>query len=99
MDLHAVIYHTKGCQKCRLTKKIFEDANVPVTTILIDPDTEFGTKKSDRFKTEGYKSFPVVRVYLGIEDDGSEWVDSWSDLQLNKVRYWIKRFTTQDTSL
>lgn len=89
-SLNVVIYHTKGCQKCRLTAQRFEQANISITQILVDPNTEWGQNKLGKFKLSGYQSFPVIRIYSGIEDDGSEPIDSWSDLRLDKIKQWTK---------
>ncbi|WP_099974938.1 hypothetical protein [Lactobacillus terrae] len=88
--IHVVIYHTKNCMKCMLTAKEFERNSIPVKKILVDPESDWGTQKLEKFKLEGARSFPVVRVYEGENDDGSNPLDIWSDYQLDKIREWVK---------
>lgn len=87
--IHVVIYHTKNCMKCRLTAERFEKADIPVTKILVDPNTEWGEQKLNKFKLAGHQAFPVIRVYAGMEDDGSEAIDTWSNFEIDKIREWI----------
>ncbi|WP_367766493.1 ribonucleoside-diphosphate reductase [Lacticaseibacillus paracasei] len=75
--MQAIIYTKPHCQKCRHTAMKLKQV-MPVSTITADE------RDIERFRKQGYRSFPVVTVYKanGVHD-------RWCDLRLDK----IKRYT------
>ena len=73
--MNILIYHTKGCQKCRLTNMLLGTTNTKMIEITSED------KRLEQFRQRGYSSFPVVEVYK----DG-ELIDGWTDLNLDKIK-------------
>ncbi|MCT3344726.1 ribonucleoside-diphosphate reductase [Lacticaseibacillus paracasei] len=76
--MQAIIYMRPGCQKCRRT--IFKLSQVmPVQTITADE------RDIERFRKQGYQSFPVVTVYKSNRKH-----DCWCDLQADKIKQYTE---------
>ena len=76
--IQAIIYTKPHCQKCRHTVAKLSKA-MRVQTITADEcDIE-------RFRKQGYQSFPVVTVYKanGVHD-------RWCDLQVDKIKQYTE---------
>ena len=76
--MQAVIYTKPKCQKCRHTAMKLKQA-MPVSTITADE------RDIERFRKQGYRSFPVVTVYKanGVHD-------RWCDLQVDKIKQYTE---------
>lgn len=76
--MQAIIYTKPHCQKCRRT--VFELSQVmPVSTITADE------RDIERFRKQGYQSFPVVTVYKSNRKH-----DCWCDLQVDKIKQYTE---------
>ena len=76
--MQAIIYTKPNCRKCRWT--VFKLSRVmPVSTITADE------RDIQRFRKQGYRSFPVVTVYKanGVHD-------RWCDLQVDKIKQYTE---------
>jgi len=76
--MQAIIYTKPHCQKCRRT--VFKLSRVmPVQTITADE------RDIERFRKQGYRSFPVVTVYKanGVHD-------RWCDLRVDKIKQYTE---------
>ncbi|MEN2312510.1 ribonucleoside-diphosphate reductase [Lacticaseibacillus paracasei] len=76
--MQAIIYTKPHCHKCRWT--VFKLSRVmPVQTITADE------RDIERFREQGYRSFPVVTVYKanGVHD-------RWCDLQVDKIKQYTE---------
>ncbi|QOP49054.1 ribonucleoside-diphosphate reductase [Lacticaseibacillus paracasei] len=76
--MQAIIYTKPHCQKCRWT--VFKLSRVmPVQTITADE------RDIERFRKQGYRSFPVVTVYKanGVHD-------RWCDLRVDKIKQYTE---------
>ena len=76
--MHAIIYTKPHCQKCRMTVNLLSRV-IPVSTITADE------RDIERFRKQGYRSFPVVTVYniYGVHD-------RWCDLQVDKIKQYTE---------
>lgn len=72
--MNITIYHTKGCQRCRLTKLLL---NREVKEVLVTPND---TELINSFKKKGISSFPIVEVFK--END---LVDEWNGFNPDKI--------------
>ncbi|EPC69431.1 hypothetical protein Lpp71_16049 [Lacticaseibacillus paracasei subsp. paracasei Lpp71] len=76
--MQAIIYTKPGCQKCRRT--ILKLSQVmPVQTITADE------RDIERFRKQGYQSFPVVTVYKA---NGTH--ETWCDLRVDKIKQYTE---------
>lgn len=76
--IQAIIYTKPRCQKCRQT--VFKLSQVmPVQTVTADE------RDIERFRKQGYRSFPVVTVYKanGVHD-------RWCDLRVDKIKQYTE---------
>lgn len=76
--MQAIIYTRPGCQKCRHTAMKLKQV-MPVSTITADE------RDIERFRKQGYRSFPVVTVYKanGVHD-------RWCDLRVDKIKQYTE---------
>lgn len=76
--MQAIVYVKPGCQKCRHTAMKLKQV-MPVSTITADE------RDTERFRKQGYQSFPVVTVYKanGVHD-------RWCDLQVDKIKQYTE---------
>lgn len=72
--MNITIYHTKGCQRCRLTKRLL---NRKVKEVLVTPND---TELINSFKLKGFSSFPVVDVFKG-----NGLIDEWNGFNPEKI--------------
>lgn len=72
--MNITIYHTKGCQRCRLTKLLL---NREVKEVLVTPND---TKLINSFKMKGIKSFPIVEVFKD-----NNLIDEWNGFNPEKI--------------
>ncbi len=77
-NMYAIIYTKPNCPKCRMTVNLLSKA-MPVSTITADE------RDIERFRKQGYRSFPVVTVYKanGVHD-------CWCDLQVDKIKQYTE---------
>lgn len=76
--MNAIIYTKPHCQKCRHT--VLKLSRVmPVQTITADE------RDIERFRKQGYQSFPVVTVYKA---NGTH--ETWCDLQVDKIKQYTE---------
>ncbi len=76
--MNAIIYTKPHCQKCRWT--VFKLSQVmPVSTITADE------RDIERFRKQGYRSFPVVTVYKSNRKH-----DRWCDLRVDKIKQYTE---------
>lgn len=76
--MHAIIYTKPNCPKCRMTVNLLSKA-MPVSTITADE------RDIERFRKQGYRSFPVVTVYKA---NGTH--ETWCDLQVDKIKQYTE---------
>lgn len=76
--LQAIVYTRPGCQKCRHTILKLKQA-MTVKTITADE------RDIERFRKQGYQSFPVVTVYKA---NGTH--ETWCDLQVDKIKQYTE---------
>lgn len=76
--MHAIIYHTKGCNKCKLTERLL---NMPVEVRLIDRINGINEDIIDYMDKMNWLSAPLVRIY-----DGNKLVDEWHDFSTDKIK-------------
>ncbi|UWP75593.1 ribonucleoside-diphosphate reductase [Lacticaseibacillus paracasei] len=76
--MQAVIYTKPKCQKCRHTAMKLKQV-MPVSTITADE------RDIERFRKQGYQSFPVVTVYKA---NGTH--ETWCDLQVDKIKQYTE---------
>lgn len=74
------IYHTPGCQKCKLTDRKLKASGLDSTLI---PITE---ELISYMRSKGMISAPLVRV---TDADGTL-IDEWSDMNVAKIKYYTK---------
>ncbi|RXT17768.1 ribonucleoside-diphosphate reductase [Lacticaseibacillus chiayiensis] len=76
--MQAIIYTKPHCQKCRRT--VFKLSQVmPVQTVTADE------RDIERFRKQGYRSFPVVTVYKSNRKH-----DRWCDLRVDKIKQYTE---------
>ena len=71
-------YTRPGCQKCRHTAMKLKQV-MPVSTITADE------RDIERFRKQGYQSFPVVTVYKANGTHGT-----WCDLRVDKIKQYTE---------
>ena len=76
--IQAIIYTRPGCQKCRHTAMKLKQV-MPVSTITADE------RDIERFRKQGYQSFPVVTVYKA---NGTH--ETWCDLRVDKIKQYTE---------
>jgi len=76
--MRAIIYTKPNCPKCRMTVNLLSKA-IPVSTITADE------RDIERFRKQGYQSFPVVTVYKA---NGTH--ETWCDLQVDKIKQYTE---------
>lgn len=76
--IQAIIYTRPGCQKCRYTILKLKQV-MTVQTITADE------RDIERFRKQGYQSFPVVTVYKSNRKH-----DRWCDLRVDKIKQYTE---------
>ena len=74
------INYTEGCQKCKLTDRIFKSKGLNSKLQLFTPD------KLAYAKSKGMRVSPLVQVF----DDNGVLIDEWNDFNVDKIKYWGK---------
>lgn len=74
------IYTKDDCRQCKMTKKLFDDANVSYKEINIDHETEY----VDKLRELGFKAAPVIETAT----------DTWAGFQPAKIKAEIKLQST-----
>lgn len=82
--LKGIVYHTEGCQKCRLTAKQLEPMEVELR--LIDRKSKTNMPIIGYMESKGLMSAPLVRVF-----DGETMVDEWNDFNFPKIHEWHQK--------
>lgn len=77
-QMQAIIYTKPHCQKCRHTAMKLKQV-MPVSTITADE------RDIERFRKQGYQSFPVVTVYKA---NGTH--ETWCDLRVDKIKQYTE---------
>ena len=88
MTVHAVIYTVPNCQKCKMTERILREVMRVKMEHLFDGNDTWSEAKIEKFRQQGYGSFPVVRIY---SDETGKRLDDWCDLQMAKITHWKKQ--------
>ena len=81
--MKAIIYHTKGCMKCKLTAHLL---NIDIKMVLIDPDGNPKDPIIQYMRKNNMQSAPLVRIY-----DNNKLIDEWNDFQVNKINKYKER--------
>lgn len=89
MSVHAVVYSSPNCFKCKKTIQSLKEVMRVKEEHLFEGNDEWSERKIEKFREQGYASFPVVRIYAG-DDETGERLDSWCDLQMGKLSQWKK---------
>lgn len=79
-NLYAVIYHTDGCMKCKVTA---HQLDMPCEMVLISRGDPESSEIIDYMDFHGWQSAPLVFIYRGDER-----VDEWHDMQPDKIKEW-----------
>ena len=87
MTVHAVIYTVPNCQKCNMTERSLRGAMRVKMEHLFDGNDSWSETKIEKFRQQGYGSFPVVRIYC---DETGKRLDDWCDLQMANINRWKK---------
>ena len=87
MTVHAVIYTVPNCQKCNMTERSLRGAMRVKMEHLFDGNDSWSETKIEKFRQQGYGSFPVVRIYC---DETGKRLDDWCDLQMSNINNWKK---------
>ena len=75
--MNAIIYHTKGCMKCKLTAHLL---NIDTKMVLIDPIDKPNDPIIQYMRRNNMKSAPLVRIY-----DDDKLMDEWNDFKADKI--------------
>lgn len=81
--MKAIIYHTKGCMKCKLTANLL---NIDTKMVLIDPTNNPKDPIIQYMRKKNMKSAPLVRIY-----DNNKLIDEWNDFQVSKINKYKER--------
>lgn len=76
--MRAIVYVKPNCQKCRHTVSRLSQV-IPVQTVTADADDY------ERFRKQGYRSFPVVTVYKA---NGTH--ETWCDMRTDKIKQYTE---------
>lgn len=90
MTIHAVIYSKPNCVKCKMTGERLQEVMRVKHEHLFDGNDEWSTKKIEKFKEQGYGSFPVVRIY---DDESGTRLDDWCDFRPDLIHKYVNMAT------
>ena len=85
---HSVLYHTPNCYKCKLTMQELQKVMRVKVEHLFDGNDDWSDRKIQKFREQGYASFPVVRIY---ETESGRRMDDWCDFQVAKINHWVQK--------
>lgn len=77
--IKAIIYTKPNCPKCRMTVNLLSKA-MKVQIIKADE------RDIERFRKQGYQSFPVVTVYKA---NGTH--ETWCDFRVDKIKQYTEK--------
>lgn len=84
MSIHAVIYSQPNCIKCKMTSdRLQKVMRVNHEHLFDGGNDEWSNKKIDKFRDQGYQSFPVVRIY---DDETGARLDDWCDFRVDLIQ-------------
>lgn len=83
MGLHAKIYHTERCMKCKVTSM---QLGIPSEMILISRTKHINEDIISYMDQKGLTSAPLVQVF----DENDQLADEWNDFNLNKIKKYQK---------
>lgn len=84
MTVHAVIYSQPNCIKCRMTSDHLQKVMRVKHEHLFDGgNDEWSNNKIEKFREQGYKSFPVVRIY---DDETGKRLGDWCDFRVDLIQ-------------
>lgn len=87
MTIHAVLYSTPNCQKCRMTNDRLSKVMRVKHEQLFNGNDEWSSKKIEKFRDQGYGAFPVVRIY---NDETGERIADWCDFRVDQISKYVK---------
>lgn len=79
--MHALIYHTPNCMKCRLTSNLLK---IPVKMEIVDRIKNIRPDIIQHMDMQNMKSAPLVQVL----DDDDNLIEEWNDFkpdEINKI--------------
>ena len=83
-DIQYIMYYKKGCQKCRRTGILLKMPNSPQSCDIMKNEEALREAKS-----MGFSSLPVVKII----DNKGKVMDTWCDLNLDKIKYWNEKYS------
>lgn len=88
MTVHAVLYSTPNCYKCKITTRELQKVMRVKEEHLFESNDDWSEQKIEKFRQQGYGSFPVVRIY---DDATGKRLDEWCDMQIGKINNWKQK--------
>lgn len=82
-NIEYIMYSKKGCQKCRRTGILLKMPTSPQSCDIINNE-----KALREAKSMGFSALPVVKII----DGNGKVLDTWCDLDLNKIKYWNEKY-------
>lgn len=84
MTVHAVIYSQPNCIKCKMTSdRLQKVMRVKHEHLFDGGNDEWSNNKIEKFREQGYKSFPVVRIY---DDETGKRLGDWCDFRVDLIQ-------------
>lgn len=84
MTVHCVIYSQPNCIKCKMTsEKLQKVMRVKHEHLFDKGNDEWSQRKIEKFRDQGYGSFPVVRIY---DDETGRRLDDWCDFRPDLIQ-------------
>ena len=79
LNLHALIYHTPNCMKCRLTSNLLK---IPVKMEVVDRIKNVRPDIIQHMDELNMKSAPLVQVL----DENENLIDEWNDFKPDRIK-------------
>lgn len=76
--MHALIYHTPNCMKCRLTSNLLK---IPVKMEIVDRIKNIRPDIIQHMDMQNMKSAPLVQVL----DDDDNLIEEWNDFKPDEI--------------
>lgn len=89
LNVKMVIYTKPNCPKCRETKNRLDAAGYKVSQISLNvfQPSQYEDRLLRSFKSKGYKSLPVVKVYA----KDNQLIDEWNALNVDKINKYVSK--------
>lgn len=94
MSIHACVYTKPNCMKCKLTENKLREVMAVKLEHLFAGNDSWSERKLEKFRKEGYQSFPVVRIY---DDQTGERLDAWAGFEIAKIQHWVQVATESNS--